>query len=85
MPNASMIKYRLNSSQWPIRKRLETMLEPLKRNEQPSPLKRNEQPSPLKRNEQPSPLKRNEQPSRLKRNELQMPRRLLLKKPRSPL
>ena len=67
MPNASMIKYRLNSSQWPIRKRLETMLEPLKRNEQPSP------------------LKRNEQPSRLKRNELQMPRRLLLKRPRSPL
>ena len=64
MPNASMIKYRLNSSQWPIRKRLETMLEPLKRNEQPSP------------------LKRNEQPSRLKRNELQMPRRLLLKRPR---
>ena len=42
MPNAYMIKNRFNSSQWLIRKRLETMPGPLKRNEQPSRLKRNE-------------------------------------------
>jgi hypothetical protein len=58
-PNAFMTKNRFKSSQWPIRKRLETMPGPLKRNE----LKRNELLPPFKRNDLQMPRRQLKRPS----------------------